>query len=233
MQQKSNKQIVVLLSVIIGILALSCALLVFGLVRFDNKDKTPSLPVSNQGSDTSSQNNSNVSADNKDNSSSQNNSPASSNLQSGVSSRTEEPITLANVKEKIHGVWGYRSYVIYINAQENQYLQAMYATSGGFSGEIRGIKEKGVNVFELEVFVMGHPADEMQEETQDETKFIIFKVDPKKKTITLNGSEYQYITDDFNDDEAISKFFFGDVDTDDTDDTSSTTSEENSDGAEQ
>ena len=223
MQQKSNKQIITLLSIIIGILALSCALLIFGLVKFDNKDKSSLPTVNDTSSDISSQQNT---SDDNQNTSSQTNSNTSSNLQNNSSTQTGEVITLANVKDKIHGVWGYRSYVIYINAPENQYLQAMYATSGGFSGEIRGIKEKGVNVFELEVFVQGHPADEMNDETQDETKFIIFKVDPNKKTITLNGSEYQYITDDFNDDEAISKFFFGDVDgdddTDDTDNTSST-----------
>lgn len=228
MQQKSNKQIVVLLSVIIGILVLSCALLVFGIVKHNNdsqKSSKPTFSSSENSSNTSSNISSNTSSDTSDNVSSENNSTASSNLQSNVSSQTGEVLTLANVKEKIHGVWGYSSYVVYINFEENQYLQAMYATSGGFSGEIRGIKEKGVNVFELEVFIMGHPADEMNDETQDETKYIIFKVDPKKKIITLNGSEYQYITDDFNDDEAISKFFFGDVDTDDTDDTRSTGNE--------
>lgn len=220
MQQKSNKQIVTLLSIIIGILALSCALLVFGIVKHNNDSQKPSKPSlnsqnssnasSNISSNTSSDIEDNVSSDNSSNTSNNSSSNVSSN-QSNVSSQMGEVLTLATVKEKIHGVWGYSSYVVYINFEQNQYLQAMYATSGGFSGEIRGIKEKGVNVFELEVFIKGHPADEMQDETQDETKYIIFKVDPKKKTITLNGSEYQYITDDFADDEAISKFFFGDA----------------------
>lgn len=234
MQQKSNKQIVTLLSIIIGILALSCALLVFGIVKHNNDSQKPSKPsLNSQNSSNASSNiSSNTSSDIEDNVSSDNSSNTSSNIQSNVSSQTGEVLTLATVKEKIHGVWGYSSYVVYINFEQNQYLQAMYATSGGFSGEIRGIKEKGVNVFELEVFVKGHPADEMQDETQDETKYIIFKVDPKKKTITLNGSEYQYITDDFADDEAISKFFFGDVDNgdgddQDADDTTSTGDEEN------
>ena len=214
MQQKSNKQIVVLLSIIIGILVLSCALLTFGIVKHNNDSQEPSKPSynSSQNSSNASSNiSSNTSNNMENNVSSDDSSNASSNQQSNVSSQTGEVLTLATVKEKIHGVWGYSSYVVYINFEQNQYLQAMYATSGGFSGEIRGIKEKGVNVFELEVFIKGHPADEMQDETQDETKYIIFKVDPKKKIITLNGSEYQYITDDFADDEAISKFFFGDA----------------------
>ena len=216
MERKNNTLIVTLLCVIIGILVISCSLLIFGIIKQNNDaNSEPSFNSTQQNSSEQTSNNSSTpSNDNSsvpDNTSSETQSGTSSGSQSNVSSDPKELLTAQNVLEKINGVWGYRSYVIYVDAEKSEYLQAMYATSGGFSGKIMKVKEKGVNIFELQVFVKGHPADEMQEETQDETKFIIFKVDPEKKIITLNGSEYQYITDDFADDEAISKFFFGDV----------------------
>ena len=215
MERKNNTLIVTLLCVIIGILVISCSLLIFGIVKQNNNaNGEPSFNSTQQNSSEQTSNNSTPSNDNSsvpDTTSSETQSGTSSGNQSNVSSEQKEVVTAQNILEKINGVWGYRSYVIYVDAEQSEYLQAMYATSGGFSGKIMKVKEKGVNIFELEVFVKGHPADEMQEETQDETKFIIFEFDPEKKIITLNGSEYQYITDDFADDEAISKFFFGEV----------------------